>query len=155
MTTILVLEDDPSSGFILKSILEEEYRVILTDSPEEAVQVCDSEVLVLFISDNQLRTSVSGLQTLQHVHPNHPHLPLLITSGTPPEGWTDIDFDCFKTLVNSARIGFLPKPFNTDDFRRATCDLMNGTTGSSEIQKVYSDAVIFRSRSQSRAAANE
>ena len=155
MTTILILEDEPNNGFLLQSILEEEYRVILTDSPEQAIRVCDSEVLGLFICDNQLRASVSGLQTLQHVHYNYPQLPVLLTSGTPPEGWSDIDFDCFGKMVDSARINFLPKPFNTDDFRRAVSDLMNERTGSSEIHKVYSDAVNYRLRVRSRAAASE
>ena len=136
VTTVVVLEDDDSSKCFLESVLEREYRVIVTDSPENAIRLCESEQPGLLVSDNLLKAALSGLQTLCRVHETLPQLPLLIVSGTAPEGWPDADFECFERLVNSARLSFLQKPFKGELIRKEVKNLINGNWSSPEIQMV-------------------
>lgn len=40
--TVLILEDDDSSRFLLEAVLDKEYRVVVTASPEEAIRIANS-----------------------------------------------------------------------------------------------------------------
>jgi len=60
-------------------------------------------------------------------------MPLLIVSGTPPEGWPDVDFDCLVKLVAGAAIGFLLKPFTAAAPRSKVSDLVDRNSDSQEI----------------------
>ena len=150
MKTVLIVEDDPTALIVLKTVLEREYRVILTQTPEDAIAVCSTEPSPdMFIADNRLRSRVSGLQTLLHIHESRPQMPLLIVSGTPPEGWPDVDFDCFVKLVSGAAIGFLLKPFTAAALRSKVSDLVDRNSDSQEIRRLLDHAARHRQAPES------
>jgi DNA-binding NtrC family response regulator len=149
VSTVVILEDDESSRCFVESVLEREFRVIATDSPENAIRLCDSEQPDLFVSDNLLKAALSGLQTVCLIHESHPQLPVLVISGMPPEGWPDLDFGCFEKLVNSARLSFLQKPFKSEAIRKQVADLISGNWSSSEIQMVCASAANHRGSAES------
>ena len=62
--SLLILEDDATSLAVLKAVVEQNYRVTLVRTPEEAIEVCHTEPPDLLISDAGLRSAVSGLETL-------------------------------------------------------------------------------------------
>ena len=134
MKTVLVLEDDPSSLSVLRWVLEEAHRVLVADSPGNAIGICEAEPLDLFVADNLLKASASGIETLCRAHELLPALPLLIVSGTSPDAWTGRDFGCFETLVNSARFDFLHKPFTASAFRESVAALMISEWASNRMQ---------------------
>jgi DNA-binding NtrC family response regulator len=146
--TVLLLEDDPSSSLLLQTVLERRFQVLVTNRPEAAIEISAAESLALLICDNQLRSDESGLQTALRIHKVHPNLPILITSGTPPEGWSDVDFECFAQLVNSARIDYLQKPFLASAVWGPIERLLSGSTEAA--LRIYKAAVGYRSRDSRR-----
>ena len=130
-------------------MLEPEYRVITADAPEDAIAACHAERPDLFIADNRLRSAASGLETLLRVHESRPQMPLLIVSGTPPEGWSDGDFDCFARLVSRAAIGFLLKPFTVAALKSKVRDLIDRNSDSQEIRTVLELAARHRQTPES------
>ena len=130
-------------------MLEPEYRVITADAPEEAIAACHAEPPDLFIADNRLRSAASGLETLLRVHEFRPQMPLLIVSGTPPEGWSDGDFDCFARLVSRATIGFLLKPFTVVALKSKVRDLIDRNSDAQEIRTVLELATRHRQTPES------
>jgi CheY-like chemotaxis protein len=85
MKTVLLLEDDPISLALYRRVLGRECSVLVSKTPDEAIRLCNNEDVDLFIADNLLDGSDSGLQTLKRAHQTRPDLPLLVVSGTPPE----------------------------------------------------------------------
>jgi len=83
------------------------------------------------------------------IHKRHPALPILITSGTPPEGWSDADFECFGQLVMHARVDYLQKPFQSKAVLSVTEELTNGTNGRSDIHAVFNRALSYREDNRS------
>ena len=150
MKTVLISEDDPTSLMVLKAVLEREYRGITTEIPQDAFVVCSTEPSPdIIIADNRLRSAPSGLETLLRVHESRPQIPLLLVSGTPPEGWSDSDFDCFVKLVSGAAIGFLLKPFTAAVLKSKVGDLIGGNLDSQEIRTVMEQAARHRQRPES------
>ncbi len=150
MKTVLISEDDPTSLMVLKAVLEREYRGITTEIPEDAFVVCSTEPSPdIIIADNRLRSAPSGLETLLRVHESRPQIPLLLVSGTPPEGWSDSDFDCFVKLVSGAAIGFLLKPFTAAVLKSKVGDLIGGNLDSQEIRTVLEQAAHHRQTPES------
>jgi DNA-binding NtrC family response regulator len=147
---VLILEDDRTSLTVLKTVLERQYRVITTEIPEDALAVCSTEPSPdLFIAENRLRSAASGLETLLRVHESHPDIPLLIVSGTPPEGWPDGDFDCFVNLVSGASVDFLLKPFTAAALKGKVRDLIDRKSNSQEIRTVLEQAARHRQTPES------
>jgi DNA-binding NtrC family response regulator len=147
--TVLILEDDRTSLTVVKTVLEREYWVITTEIPEDAVKECHVEPPDLLIADNRFRSAASGLETLLRVHEFRPQMPLLIVSGTPPEGWSDGDFECFVKLVSGAAIGFLLKPFTAAALKCKVRDLIDRNSDSQEIRTVLEQAARHRQTPQS------
>jgi DNA-binding NtrC family response regulator len=126
---IVVLEDDASSLSVLKWVLERQYQVVTTQQPEEAIRICESDSPDLLVADNVLHSPLSGIQTFYCIHQHLPKLPCLMISGTPPEGWRDLEFDCLeKLVVDNARLIFLAKPFTSEALRQAVAELMSNAT---------------------------
>jgi DNA-binding NtrC family response regulator len=145
MKTVLILEDDRTSLAVLKAILESEYRIITAEVSDDAIAVCNTQRPPdLFVSDNVLRSTASGLQTSLRIHESVPLMPVLILSGTAPEGWSDRDFDCFTKLVAGASIVFLQKPFTASQLRRTVKDLIDGNADLSETREVFEEASHYR-----------
>lgn len=149
MKALVILERDPSSRYFMEAVLERDYRVVVTDSVEHAIRLCEFQAFDLFISDNQFRLPLSGLRTLCRIHERHPQLPLLIVSATPPEGWSDIDFHYFGKLVNTARLSFLQKPFNSDALRKELLNLMRPKWSSGKIRALHAGAEKHRTQTES------
>ncbi len=149
MNYVLVLEDDSSSLFVLKSILETNYRVILAETPEDAIRICRTAPPDLVVSDNLLKSPLSGVQTLCQIHEVHPAVPFLINSGTPPAGWGEADFDCLAKLITTARLDFLQKPFTVAELRAKAANLI-GRTAVPGIQVEFAKAVAARAFAETR-----
>src|SRR5439155_620808 len=106
---------------------------------------CHAEPPDLLISDVGLKSAGSGLETLLRVHEHYPQLPLLIISGTPPEGWRNSDFDCFRKLVmNGGQLGFLQKPFTAQSLRAEVDTLISGKSDPPRIRALFDEAAKYR-----------
>jgi two-component system NtrC family response regulator len=56
------------------------YRVTTTDRGEEAIRVIDNEPVDLMVTDIVM-PEFNGLDLLEHVRENHPHLPVIMYTG--------------------------------------------------------------------------
>lgn len=144
MNTVLLLEDDDITRALYGRVLGRTYRVLTALSPREAVSIADAESVDLFIADNILGVPRSGAETLHQVHERHSRLLLLLVSGTPPEGFSSADFDCFTELVQGGACEFLLKPFTTATFSSKVRTLLENGPDVGRMEKLLASAIAFR-----------
>ena len=114
--SVLLVEDDDDSLFILKSILRTKgYQVLEAWDGKTAVAVAEAETLDLILLDLQL-PGLNGLGVIHHLrdNPNLENVPVVIMTGHDPEkyrakaieaGCDDfllkpIDFDRLDTILD-------------------------------------------------------
>lgn len=112
METILLLDDDKTSLWVIRAALEAKgYRVLDASTDDEAVRICEKREhpIDLLIADIILRRSY-GTATAEKLNQMCPDLPVLFISGYPFE-----DLQARGILQGSAsesrRVYFLQKPF--------------------------------------------
>jgi len=145
LKTIFVLDDDQDSLNVLHWVLERHYTVVKTDNADHAIDVCQNpkDQISLIVADILLRSPVSGTQVCLEARSCYPGIPILLTSGTPPEGWREVDFENFKVLM-SGRVDFLQKPFTASTLESKIEKLLNGGWSTAEVQALYEDAEAYR-----------
>jgi two-component system phosphate regulon response regulator PhoB len=107
--TVLVVEDDDNSLFVLKSILVTKgYRVLEAWDGRQAVEVAEVEKLDLILLDLQL-PKLSGLGVILHLRENAnlESLPIVIMTGCDPEKFRG-------SAIAAGCDAFLVKPIDFD-----------------------------------------
>ena len=110
--TILVLEDDESSRFVLRTVLESAgFSVLESMAPEAAIAICEDHQgpLQLMVADVVLRRP-QGPETVTRIRELRPGLPILFISGYPlreleNRGLLD------QLMIGERNARFLRKPF--------------------------------------------
>ena len=87
---------------------ENSANVIEAANMDEALVVCREETVDLLIAEFMLRDGF-GTDLAKKVREHCPDVPVLLTSGTPLDGWPDAHRKRFDELGFGA--DFLPKPF--------------------------------------------
>jgi two-component system cell cycle sensor histidine kinase/response regulator CckA len=126
--TVLILDDNPSAIFVLRSVLEfHDFLVLESSEAERALSIATEQAgpIHLLISDVILGTS-SGPDTLARIRAVRPNLPVLFVSGYPLEELRR------RALLNdsemsSGRTGFLQKPFTAASLVKAVRELLDGS----------------------------
>jgi len=107
--TILIVEDDDTSLFVLKDILKNKgYRVLEACDGKQAVIVAEAEKLDLILLDLQL-PRLNGLGVIRHLRQNAnlESLPIVIMTGCDPEKYQGI-------AIDAGCDDFLLKPIDFD-----------------------------------------
>ena len=99
---VLVLDDNAFSRHAIHSTLATEYRVMLVETPEEAIRICKWVTPDLLIADSCLKAPISGIETVRRVHALKPEVPTLLVSATPREYWLDSDVEYCEALATTA-----------------------------------------------------
>lgn len=106
---ILIIEDEENLRHILKDILENKhYKVILAATASEGIGLYKSHnnLIEVVLLDFHL-PDASGLEVFQRLKKINPGAKIIITSG--------FEFDeTIQNTLNSGAIGFLGKPFNSE-----------------------------------------
>jgi CheY-like chemotaxis protein len=112
LKTVFVLDDNLDSINVFRWVLERHYNVLATETAADAIALCRQhrEHLNLIVADVPLQSTLSGTEVGLEVRTFLPDVPILLTSGTPIEGWHVDDFSNLKTLM-SGRVDFIQKPF--------------------------------------------
>ena len=105
--TILVVDDEESICRSLKGILSDEGHEVLTaPSGEECLRIIGEELPELVLLDIWL-PGISGIETLQSIKTNHPHIQVIMISG----------HGTVESAVRSTKLGafdFIEKPLSLD-----------------------------------------
>jgi CheY-like chemotaxis protein len=109
---VLVVEDeDLIRSAVAEHLREAGYAVIETDSGEEAIAICKSEMSIdVVFTDVNLTGHASGWDVAEYVRADRPNVSVLYTSGK--------SMDWERCIPGSA---FLAKPYQHDDVVTA-CD---------------------------------
>lgn len=112
MDVILVLEDDAANQAVFSTILRREgYQVLTAENAQQAFAACRQQRggIDLLIADLQL-PDLPGTEAALRIRESYPHIPILFTSGTPIDCWSDSELREISRLPDGA-YSFLPKPF--------------------------------------------
>jgi len=107
--TVLVVEDDENSLFILKKILQTKgYRVLQAWDGQQAVEIVEQQSLNLILLDLQL-PRLNGLGVVRHLRQNLDFecVPVVIMTGHEPEKYRG-------TAIKAGCDDFLLKPIDLD-----------------------------------------
>ena len=103
--SVLLVDDDVALrigvGFMLRNL---GHRVHMASSGSEAIHVLRGGLGVDLVLLDICMPDMDGYETITHLRALHPHLPILVVSGTNP-GRVQED------LSTASGIPFLPKPF--------------------------------------------
>jgi CheY-like chemotaxis protein len=87
----LIIEDDPTSAKAVSLVLERNrFQVSIAATPDEALAFCTEIKLDLIVAEIILRAPLSGTEVACQLRQSCPDIPVLLVSGTPLEGWSDM-----------------------------------------------------------------
>jgi len=107
-SSILVLDDDPDIGIMIKMMLEYKgYSVVVTDRAEKAEEILSTEQMDLIIMD-MLLSGVNGTDicTSLKQNPNSSSLPIIMISAHP---------NAKQICLDAGANEFMAKPFDIMD----------------------------------------
>jgi len=117
VSTILLVEDEPSILTLMSLILEPSGHVLLKASAVEEAFLRFDEAdasIDLLIADVNL-PETSGIQLAVELRGLLPNLPLILTSGHTPDRWDEQDSARLNELPSES-VAVLQKPFLPDTF---------------------------------------
>jgi DNA-binding NtrC family response regulator len=124
--TVLVLEDDESSRFVLRAVMESGgYRVLESDHPKTALDICrvHPETIAVMISD-VTAGDATGPNTVRQLKELQPGMAILFVSGYPFEHLKDVGLLEWHDVMDQ-RMGFLQKPFTPQKLLRVVRELID------------------------------
>lgn len=108
MTAILIIEDDPLLGAMLREMVEQKgYEVSWIRSGAAVRQMVGRDCAPDLILTDIVMPDMDGLETIQYLRRLHPEIPLIAMSGAPNAGY----------LALASRMGakaVLQKPFRQE-----------------------------------------
>lgn len=107
-THVLILDDEKNYLLVLAALLDDAgYKVTSINDPENALAFLDESEVDVLITDMKM-PKLSGLDVLEHVKENYPHIPVLVMTA----------FGSIESAVEVMKIGafdYITKPFSNDE----------------------------------------
>ena len=140
MKKILVVDDDAASTELLKEIFQaQNWQVETANTPEDALDLAETEKFDLLVSDVNLEAEKSGLDLLKILRER---MPVILVTG----------FGTLETAVEASREGvwdFISKPFKVEEVvqtaRRALERTKAETSDETPEVELVSTAIVGRS----------
>jgi len=108
---IIVVEDEPSLGSMIKRMLEARgYEITLADTPVQALALADDRSFDLLVTD-VVMPEMNGRQLAERLASNAPAMRVLFMSGYSED-------ELLARGVIDKHLRFLPKPFSIDQLAR-------------------------------------
>lgn len=106
-TSILIVEDDSNSAFVLKSILQKAgYDILpIASNGENAIQCIEENHPALILMDISLSGQMDGIETVQEIHKRY-DIPIIYLTGHTSEA-------IIKRAKATTPYGFILKPYTT------------------------------------------
>ena len=105
---ILVVDDDPDIGLMIKTMLEYHgYSVVVTDRPEKAEELLASSHFDLLVMD-MLLSGMNGMDICARLKKNETlsHVPVIMISAHP---------NAREICINAGADDFVSKPFDMEE----------------------------------------
>ncbi len=109
-TSVLLIDDDVDALQALCMGIDREFAVLKATSYKDAIQLLNTQEVDIVVTDLKLKDG-SGLQILNHVHENLPHVSVIVITA----------YGTVETAIQSIRSGaydYLVKPFRLADLKR-------------------------------------
>ncbi len=107
-THVLILDDERNYLLVLGALLEDAgYKVTSLNDPHNALVFLDESEVDVLITDMKM-PGLSGLDVLEHVKKNYPHIPVLVMTA----------FGSIESAVGVMKVGafdYITKPFSNDE----------------------------------------
>ncbi|MBK9130822.1 MAG: EAL domain-containing protein [Gammaproteobacteria bacterium] len=134
---ILVVDDDRSTRFAFRNILEEEgYNVIEAEDGAKAIELCKYRVPDLILMDAKMPV-MDGFTACQHIRqiPESAHTPILIITGLDDE-------DSIERAFSVGATDYISKPVNFSVMRRRIAHLMHASRAERHMRHLaFSDTL--------------
>jgi diguanylate cyclase (GGDEF)-like protein len=128
---ILVVDDDRSTRFAFRNILEEEgYNVIEADDGAKAIELCKYRVPDLILMDAKMPV-MDGFTACQNIRqiPESAHTPILIITGLDDE-------DSIERAFAVGATDYISKPVNFSVMRRRIAHLMHASRAERHMRQL-------------------
>ncbi|MDL2313411.1 sigma-54 dependent transcriptional regulator [Desulfovibrio sp. OttesenSCG-928-C14] len=107
-THILILDDEKNYLLVLEALLADQgYKVTAVNDPEMALVFLEESEVDVMITDMKM-PKMSGLEVLEQVKANYPHIPVLVMTA----------FGSIESAVEVMKVGafdYITKPFSNDE----------------------------------------
>jgi two-component system, cell cycle sensor histidine kinase and response regulator CckA len=154
---VLLVDDEPQVLVALEDILCDEFTILKTSSPMEALEFIDSDRDIAVVLTDQRMPSMTGDRLLAHVEQASDALGIMIT------GFADLS--AVVAAVNAGRLfAYVTKPWNSDDLRfkvqqaadrfRLSQELANERRLLHDLMDNTPDGIYFKDRQQGLIRAN-
>lgn len=100
---ILVVDDDAMNLRRTKIILEKQYRVVLAESGEKALEKLESNEIDLILLDIEM-PGMNGMETFEHIKERYDGIPVIFLTASGYE-------DDVKSAIRLGAVNYLKKPF--------------------------------------------
>lgn len=123
--TALVVEDEPLVLAVFRTILQRNGFIVLAAETGEAAfhWSYDRALRIdLVVADIRL-PGIPGSDMVLQIRTSRPDVPVLLTSGTPPDGWNTMDQRNIAELPKGS-YSFLQKPFTAGELMDAVENLL-------------------------------
>jgi two-component system, cell cycle sensor histidine kinase and response regulator CckA len=107
---VLVVDDEPQVLVALEDLLSDDFTILKTSSPKEALEYIDSDRDIAVVLTDQRMPAMTGDKLLAHVEQASDALGIMIT------GFADLS--AVVTAVNEGRLfAYVTKPWNSEDLK--------------------------------------
>jgi DNA-binding response OmpR family regulator len=118
LPTILLVDDEEDILEFLERILSPRYRVLVTESGEEALKVLDKEPVQLIISDVMM-PEMDGFELCRHIKSNfeHSHIPVILLTAK----------NTIQSKIEGLELGadaYIEKPFSKEHLQAQISSLL-------------------------------
>jgi response regulator RpfG family c-di-GMP phosphodiesterase len=112
--TILYVDDELLNLELFKALFQSDYRVLISESPIDALKIIDDEKVDLILTDQKM-PEMTGVEFLIEVHkklPDEPPYRILTTGYAEPDRINEA-FDNYKLLKS------IPKPWDIPSLKKS------------------------------------
>ncbi len=118
LPTILLVDDEEDILEFLERILSPRYRVLVTESGEEALRILDKEPVQLIISDVMM-PEMDGFELCRHIKSNfeHSHIPVILLTAK----------NTIQSKIEGLELGadaYIEKPFSKEHLQAQISSLL-------------------------------
>jgi len=111
LAKILVVDDDPAVQMTIRLILERAgHSVFVAGDGRKGLAAFESGDFDLLFLD-LFMPGMDGLETMRHVHRQHPATPIIVISGRPLVADAGAEPDFLAMAIKLGAVSSLPKPF--------------------------------------------